>query len=503
MNEQKKTQPTKWLNKLQEQSWNLELLISGFSIFGLFQLLHYIDIQSWIFVANPARDSVFYDIGLKMFFTAYYGTSIFITCLVLHVFLRGLWIGALGLRSVSAQIEYDKLNYSDKFKTYLEQSVGSFDDYINKLEKLSSTIFSLTYLLMFVLFSLILFIFEVGLIGFLKEPLDGVTSKKFLTYVSYFFYIVGAIVAFDFVTGGLLKKIKWKWFTRFYMPIYRVVSIITLSFLWRPLLYNFLDQSYTKKLAATSLVLLALMIQLDDQSFNIYKYYPTVNEEDAYRDASDYVFFEQNTKASFNPEMYDDLRKKNRQQGKYSAISKLSLPSYRVDESLFTVFIKYDAAMDTDIEAIHGKLEGVKPIGLGFGISDESDYRSAYQARYKKLITGINENHSEYNVTVDSLWKAFSKKEGQLYQAYLQKIKDGIRSTITIKINEQAIPKDSVYFDFFVHPNFEEKGVLANFKLRNTHLGTYLTLTKYHHNTTTKHIDTVNFTVPFIYTKED
>jgi hypothetical protein len=52
----------------------------------------------------------------------------------LHVVLRGLWIGALGLRYVSGDIDYEQLKYSPKFTKYLSKKIGSFDKYIATLE---------------------------------------------------------------------------------------------------------------------------------------------------------------------------------------------------------------------------------------------------------------------------------------------------------------------------------------------------------------------------------
>ena len=51
---------------------------------------------------------------------------------------------------------------------------------------------------------------------------------------------------FDFITQGLLKKNKWV--SKFYFPFYWVFSFLTLSFLYRPLIYNFLDNKFGKRL---------------------------------------------------------------------------------------------------------------------------------------------------------------------------------------------------------------------------------------------------------------
>ena len=63
--------------------------------------------------------------------------------LIIHVVLRSLWIGALGLRYISGDIDIEKLNYSKRFTNYLKKKIGSFDDYIEKLEKLCSVIFAI------------------------------------------------------------------------------------------------------------------------------------------------------------------------------------------------------------------------------------------------------------------------------------------------------------------------------------------------------------------------
>ena len=99
----------KLLQKLQEESWQLELLISGFAIFGLFTIYDPITIST-----QEAKNSQqIYKFVISL--VAQVSCAILIFNLVLHVLLRGLWIGALGLRYVSGDIDYEELNYSQKF----------------------------------------------------------------------------------------------------------------------------------------------------------------------------------------------------------------------------------------------------------------------------------------------------------------------------------------------------------------------------------------------------
>ncbi|MBK7787543.1 MAG: hypothetical protein IPJ54_02980 [Saprospiraceae bacterium] len=72
--------------------------------------------------------------------------------LIFHVTLRGLWIGAIGLRYVSGEINYDQFRYADRVTQYLKNKVGSYDDFIENLERLCSVIFAYTFLLFLLFF---------------------------------------------------------------------------------------------------------------------------------------------------------------------------------------------------------------------------------------------------------------------------------------------------------------------------------------------------------------
>ena len=97
------------LDKLQQESWQLELLISGFAIFGL--ITAFDPIYNQLKIAENQND--LYQIIISLI--AVIACSILIFNLLIHVILRGLWIGALGLRYVSGDIDFEKLNYHNRF----------------------------------------------------------------------------------------------------------------------------------------------------------------------------------------------------------------------------------------------------------------------------------------------------------------------------------------------------------------------------------------------------
>lgn len=164
--------------------------------------------------------------------------------------MRGLWIGAFGLRYVSGDIDYEELKYSPKFKTYLQNKVGSFDKYIAQLENYCSSIFAISFLLIFYLLALTFTIVTIAFIGnfiISNDSLPGWIGKG-LGIPLMIFVVLGMIITFiDFITLGFLKKKKW--IAKIYFPIYWAFSFLTLSFFYRSLVYNFLDHKFGRRLS--------------------------------------------------------------------------------------------------------------------------------------------------------------------------------------------------------------------------------------------------------------
>jgi len=88
-----------WLEKLQQESWQLELqarfLVNGY--------------ENYLTINRGGGSNI---IGVLLGSFSYLlniGWRIFFFNLLIHVLARGLWIGAIGLRYVSADIDYDYL----------------------------------------------------------------------------------------------------------------------------------------------------------------------------------------------------------------------------------------------------------------------------------------------------------------------------------------------------------------------------------------------------------
>ena len=247
MNSERKTSFSRWLEILQQESWQLELLISGFAIFLLAE-------------AYVPINHLGYRIGLLSSGSNYYGILyvpyqvllgawyVLIINLIMHVLLRGLWISTIGLRYISGDIEFDSLKFAARFQSFLKGRIKSFDLYIQRLERLCSIMFGFTFLIIFILISLGLFSAGIFVIAWIIE---GVSSSFGGTYVLFviplmLLYLIGGLIyGLDFISLGWIKKRKR--FSGLYYPIYRFYSIITIANVYRPIYYNMIDNRYGKK----------------------------------------------------------------------------------------------------------------------------------------------------------------------------------------------------------------------------------------------------------------
>ena len=105
--------------------------------------------------------------------------------MILHVFLRGLWISTIGIRYVSGEINFETLNFGLKFDRFLKKRIVSFVTYIEKLEQLCSIVFGFTFLIIFVLISMGLFV--IGLL-FLAYSIGAIEEIFIMAGLLYRFH---------------------------------------------------------------------------------------------------------------------------------------------------------------------------------------------------------------------------------------------------------------------------------------------------------------------------
>lgn len=321
----------KWLDVLQQESWQLELIISGFAIYGLFMIIDPIEMANLEAQNNGNMYRIFLMQGLTV---SWYILTI---NLIAHVILRGLWIGAIGLRYVSGDIDYEQLPYSPKFTKHLKKRVGSFDSYVATLEKYCSVIFAVTFLLVFYLLGLLVLTFCLAMLGLWMDKDETENWIRFgIVLPLWLFLGLGMVLTFiDFLTQGWLKKKKWT--TSFYYPVYWVFKYITLSFLYRPMVYNFLDTRFGKRLSMIIVPLYLGIFILSATGFS----------------TSNYLEKEMgSTPQIANSNNYNDLIEMNN-----SFADRASIPSKIIPDPYLNVFVVYGSTVEDDVFYFNEKLK--------------------------------------------------------------------------------------------------------------------------------------------------
>lgn len=228
----------------------MELLVSGFAIILLIQAQHAIKGYVSLLIANAGSSDLSQGLSIAFGFIILAAAVFGITSLAFVVLLRALWIAAIGVRSFSGEIDYQELKLSGRFERFLQKRVGPFDTYILKLERLCSSVFALTFLVIFSFAALVLFLTFIGLCGAAAFALFGQnpgTPVAVLLIVLLVLYVLSALLyAIDFFTGSRLKRSEN--FAKFYFPIYRFFGWISLARLYRPIYYNLIDNGFGRRI---------------------------------------------------------------------------------------------------------------------------------------------------------------------------------------------------------------------------------------------------------------
>lgn len=396
MSKEKEAHLKEWFQNLQRESWQLELVVSAIAIFLLINAESYFG--KMVVVWNNEFD--FFNFSEGLFFQllniVHDFVFIGIVNLIIHLFLRGLWIGIIGLKSVYTSIDYERLNYSAFFTEKLSHQFKNLDNLILNLDKWCSLIFSFTFLIGFLLFSLLSFLFFLGGFNFIYEQLG--LQSNFIKIFASIYLLGGGLYAFDFITFGFIKRSEK--LSKWYYPIYKFFGWITLSFLYREVYYTLISNVKKKYLALLVIVYLFGFTSLASMQFN----------------QNSYV-----TKKKLSYTLQSNVYDNERIAGE--RIKNICIPSKMINSAYLPLFIRYKSV---DKYALQ-KLCAVKPFSEdGRELSEnerlfvqENPYDAKQAEKVKEVLTCFQE-----------LW--------------------------TVYINDEKIEEDMFFFE---HPNQKEIGI--------------------------------------------
>lgn len=468
-----------WLEKLQQESWQLELVISGLALYLIWEARSKLDQLDSFIALLEAQEEIGILLDLLQYL-AWGAWAIFIINLLAHIALRGLWIGAIGLRYVSGDIDFRHLNYSDRFESFLSRRVGRFDAFIEKLERACSVIFAYTFLLFFLFLSLLMtLLVPIGVISSLENYVeDSASAAMWIGSMVFFYLILGFIYLIDFLTLGGIKKIKDKTVSAVYFYIYLFFSLITLSFLYRPLLYNFLDNRYSRRLLWLSIpyftiaFLLAPLLRI-----NTYAYFPLRHADQA----NDF----ENTRHDrwvVNWANYEDLRKEflknnTRLPAESRIIRTATLDRYVLDGEEGWLFLRIHAEDDQYLEKIV-KLPKLWKTGLRHplmlkGDREKDTVQVNHLAPYDNALTKLRKEkrkdpdkyaEARWQAMFDSLDDLIARVDREYSRNNERTILQTYRDIYEVSIDSVAY-NDSLHCRYYMHPNMGEKGLLCRLPL--------------------------------------
>ncbi len=237
MSEDKKAEKHRnWLQRVQEQSWEPEILISGIVLFALFQIPPYIeqanaylDINSGQLFSGGNVDETLAAILLAANYWLIIGFST-------HLVGRSIWAAFVGLSFVYIDgVRVDRLKYPENFKRVIAKT-SDYKNLIIRLEKFCSTVFAASFLVFMCVVGVFVFIGWIGFAAFVYLELGG-ELNMIDKYADPFLQVLGIVYLIDFIGLGIIKRIPL--INRIYFPFYRVMSFLSLSPLYRSIYYGF------------------------------------------------------------------------------------------------------------------------------------------------------------------------------------------------------------------------------------------------------------------------
>ena len=122
------------ISKRTTPTWEVELLISGATVFGLLQLPA--PLHRWLSIAGQAHGESVYQ-AIKMFgIYIQFSLWILIVTFVMHLFMRGYWIALVGMNSVYPKgIQWEKVKgFGPIYKESLEKNIVRAINFLNGKE---------------------------------------------------------------------------------------------------------------------------------------------------------------------------------------------------------------------------------------------------------------------------------------------------------------------------------------------------------------------------------
>ncbi|MGJ3235596.1 hypothetical protein [Marivirga sp.] len=398
-----------WLKRIQEGSWEPEILISGIVLFGLFKIYpligefnYFLDNNSYsIFSGTSVNESI--SSILK------YANIVLIFGFVTHLLFRSVWAAFVGLSYVYPKgINFENLKYPYLYKQHIKKG-SDYQLHIIKLEKVCSTLFAISFLIFMWLLGLVFFLGLVTL--FIEVASQIIGSSNFeIGFVDDIIYVLTVVMILDLVSMGGFKRIPYV--NKVFYPLYRFSGWITLSFLYRNIYYGLISNHKKWKI---SLVLIF---------FFILSFFMVI-----FLQFRDFASVRSIALAPYESPEYglkEDMYRSKVQNGFYSKY--MHIEDYIIDKAYLELFIVHSTRFEKDwiMPACNYEIQKEQE-----GIAYDSLKMSCLEKFYGVVLDG--------NLLEDDF----------IYQRNSQTGQDGLLSIIDISHLKKGKHHIDLYYDFY------------------------------------------------------
>ncbi len=258
----------KWLKNLQDNSWELELLISGGAIFTLFQMS-----SIWVDWINSIKITGSIGALNLIMLLGTVGIEILKVGFITHLISRALWLSMVCANYVfPLGIKKDKINWQKPFNPKVEDKEDLFHVIMN-IDMFCGLVMFLSIISTFILFGILLTFFLIlsvpVALGVQTGMVGGVVFIIFIGYI------------LDLLLGGLLRKIPF--LSYFIYPFFVFFDLISFRFTFQKALFLFKTNISIRKF--TGLAILFVSFALVFSYLNVYTamQWPNVFDKRGYK----------------------------------------------------------------------------------------------------------------------------------------------------------------------------------------------------------------------------
>lgn len=334
-----------WIQELSNQSWNLELVVSGAAIFSTSFLPELTDRAIASYFENYQLTNSLPERILPTLAYSFAKSSAYLLIItfVVHFIIRAFWIALVGLRAVFPQgINYENIpNTGKELGEIYKKKFGSLDGFIVRLDKICSQIFSIAFVL--VLFSLMLallylvaFLGTIGLKTYFPE--FYVKAKPIFLAIALALFVLSLVILLlsskekyreHPLVGKLLKQYIQK-STWLYMGMYKPIQYINFTFS-----SNLPHKKYFRAVAFIGFLFFGM-------SFSIYTMKLLEHTGLPYLESRNY-YSSGSAEHQLIDNYYDNLRQEDER------ITTVSIQSDVIEEAFVKLFINYNKELDADL----------------------------------------------------------------------------------------------------------------------------------------------------------